>query len=367
MSREKSSEVIEQDGGVSNFIGAFGRELSLKCLLRLSRSDYGFVASLSRDMRSLVRSGDIYRLRLQQGVVEHWVYLGCYAKEWHAYDPYRGRWMQLPSMPADECFTASDKESLAVGTELLVFGMSHTVFGMAHTVLRYSILTNSWTQDGPMNSPRCLFGSTSVGKKAYVAGGIAPTGEKLSSAEMYDSEAHTWTPLPSMTRARMMCSVVFMDGKLYAIGGSGINGEALTCGEEYDFKGRSWRVIDNMYEHQPEVRCPPTAVVNNKLYVADFSTKNVRKYDKQNNKWITLGKLPQRSRVINPSYESWSLHFRACGDRLLLIGDPSPRTCNDRMVELNSWVPDEQPLVWNLMARRPGYGDFVYNAAVMSC
>lgn len=179
----------DQQGSGSNLIGEIGRDLSINCLLRLSRSDYGSVASLNRDFNSLVRNGEIYRLRRQNGIAEHWVYFSCNVLEWDAYDPYRQRWIQVPKMPPDECFMCSDKESLAVGTELLVFGMAHIVF-------RYSILTNSWTRADPMNSPRCLFGSTSVGEKAYVAGGTDASGKILSSAEMYDSETHIWTPFP---------------------------------------------------------------------------------------------------------------------------------------------------------------------------
>lgn len=112
----------------SDIIGVIGRRLFIKCLLRLSRSDYGSVACLNRDFNSLVRSGEIYRLRRSSGVAEHWLYFSCNALEWDAYDPHRGRWIQVPRMPPDECFMCSDKESLAVGTELLVFGMAHIVY-----------------------------------------------------------------------------------------------------------------------------------------------------------------------------------------------------------------------------------------------
>ncbi|CAM0147491.1 unnamed protein product [Urochloa decumbens] len=345
----------EQQATGSNPINSIGRDLTINCLLRLSRSDYGSVASLSRDFRSLVRTGEIYRLRRQNGVAEHWIYFSCNVLEWDAYDPYRDRWIKVPKMPPDECFMCSDKESLAVGTELLVFGMARIVF-------RYSILTNSWVRADPMNSPRCLFGSTSVGEKAFVAGGTDSMGTILSSAEMYDSETHTWTTLPSMNKARKMCSGVFMDGKFYVIGGVANNNKVLTCGEEYDLKRRSWRIIENMSEGLNGVTgAPPLiAVVNNELYAADYSEKDLKKYDKKNNKWITLGKLPERSVSMN----GWGLAFRACGDRLIVIG--GPRTYTGGTIELNSWIPNDRPPVWNLIARRPS-GNFVYNCAVMGC
>ncbi|KQK23400.1 hypothetical protein BRADI_1g73150v3 [Brachypodium distachyon] len=308
-SGQASSGSGEPDGAGSNLIGEIGRDLSINCLIRLSRSDYGSMASVNWDFNSLVRNGEIYRQRRQNGMVEYWVYFSCNALEWDAYDPYRKRWIQVPKMPPDVCFMFSDKESLAVGTELLVFGLVHIVF-------RYSILTNSWTQVDPMNSPRCLFGSTSVSEKAYVAGGIDSSGQILSSAEMYDSETHTWTHLPSMSTARKMCSRVFMDGKFYVLGGVTNNDQVLTC------------------------------VVKNQLYAADYSENDVKRYGNVNNKWITLGKLHERSMSMN----GWGLAFRACGDRLIVIGGPSTF----------------QPPVWNFVATQTS-GNFVYNCAVMGC
>ena len=263
----------------------------------------------------------------------------------------------MPKIPPDECFMCSDKESLAVGTELLVFGMAHIVY-------RYSILTNSWTRADPMNSPRCLFGSTSVGEKAYVAGGSDSSERILSSAEMYDSETHTWTPLPSINRARGACSGAFMDGKVYVIGGSR-GCEVLTCGEEYDLNRRSWRVIHNMSQglNQRDDGAPLLiAVVNNELYAADYSENNdLKQYDKLDNKWITLGKLPVQSK----DKDGWDMGFRACGDRVIVIGPPI-NSSDEKVVELHSWTPDWQPPVWSLCATRP-YGGRQVLCAVMGC
>ena len=339
----------------SDIISGIGRSLFIKCLLQLSRSDYGSVACVNRDFSSLVRNGEIYRLRRNNGIGEYWLYFSCNPLQWDAYDPHRGRWIQVPKIPRDECFMCSDKESLAVGTELLVFGMAHIVY-------RYSILTNSWTRADPMNSPRCLFGSTSVGEKAYVAGGSDSSGRILSSAEMYDLETHTWTPLPCMNKARKLCSGTFMDGKFYVIGGVTNNNKVLACGEEYDLERRSWRVIDNMSEGLYGVAgAPPLiAAVKNQLYAADYSDKGVKRYDKLNNRWITLGKLPEQC----VSNDSWGIAFRACGDRLIVIG--GPRTYTGGTIEIHSWIPDQQPPVWNLVATWSSKS-FVYNFAVMGC
>ncbi|GAA0183361.1 oxidase [Lithospermum erythrorhizon] len=352
----------------SSLIHNIGRDNSISCLIRCSRSDYGAIASLNREFRSLIRNGEIYRLRKQYGVVEHWVYFSCQLLEWEAFDPIRRRWMHLPTMIPNECFLFSDKESLAVGTELLVFGREV----LSHVIYRYSLLTNTWSSGMSMNAPRCLFGSASLGEIAILAGGCDSQGNILSSAELYNSEFGTWRTLPSMNKPRKMCSGVFMDRKFYVIGGiGGSESKLLTCGEEYDMETETWTEIPNMSPVRigadREVvmlvtsEAPPLiAVVNNELYAADCADMEVRKYDKNNRVWVTVGMLPERAASMN----GWGLAFRACGDRLIVIG--GPRAMGEGFIEVNSWVPSESPPQWDLLGRKQS-GSFVYNCAVMGC
>lgn len=352
----------------SLLIQQLGQDISINCLLRCSRSDYGAIASLNKGFRSVIRSGELYKLRREMGIIEHWIYFSCSLLEWEAFDPIRHRWMHLPKMTSNECFMCSDKESLAVGTELLVFGKEI----MSHVISRYSILTNTWSSGMKMNTPRFLFGSASLGEIAILAGGCDPCGNILSSAELYNSETGKWLTIPNMNKARKMCSAVFMDRKFYVIGGIGVgSAKTLTCGEVYDLKTKTWHEIPNMYparngvagatEAPTAAEAPPlVAVVNNELYAADYAQKEVRKYDKEKNLWVTLGGLPDRAVSMN----GWGLAFRACGDRLIVIG--GPRALGEGMIELNSWVPNEGPPQWNLLARKPS-GSFVYNCAVMGC
>ncbi|TYI46121.1 hypothetical protein E1A91_D13G084500v1 [Gossypium mustelinum] len=362
------SHAGDSSSDLDALIQPIGRDNSISCLIRCSRSDYGSIASLNRSFRSLIRSGEIYKLRRQNGVVEHWVYFSCHLLQWEAFDPIRHRWMHLPRMPPNECFIFSDKESLAVGTELLVFGKEVT----SQVIYRYSILTNSWTTGTSMNAPRCLFGSASLGEIAILAGGCDSQGNILSSAEMYNSETQKWETLPSMNKPRKMCSGVFMDKKFYVIGGIGGAGKdarVLTCGEEYDLETKKWTEIPNMSpgrsgaaaEMPAAAVAPPlVAVVNNELYAADHAGMEVKKYDKEGNSWLTIGRLPERAVSMN----GWGLAFRACGDRLIVIG--GPRALGEGFIEINSWVPSERPPQWNLLARKQ-LGNFVYNCAVMGC
>lgn len=352
----------------SSLITGIGPDNSISCLIRCSRADYGSIASLNRSFRDLIRSGELYKLRRQNGVVEHWVYFSCQLLEWEAFDPIRRRWMHLPRMYSNDCFVFADKESLAVGTELLVFGRN----SMAHVIYRYSLLTNTWTTGMSMNEPRCLFGSASLGEIAILAGGCDSRGAILSSAELYNSETMTWTTLPSMKKARKMCSAVFMNGKFYVVGGiGGPESKLLTCGEEYDLESGTWTEIPEMSpvrtraarENEPPAtsEAPPLiAVVNNELYAADYADMEVRKYNKETRKWITVGRLPERA----DSMYGWGLAFRACGDRLIVIG--GPRNAGEGFIEVNSWVPSEEPPRWDVLGQKRS-ASFVYNCAVMGC
>ncbi|KAI3467369.1 hypothetical protein Pfo_024032 [Paulownia fortunei] len=352
----------------SSLIAAIGRDNSISCLIRCSRADYGAIASLNRSFRSLIRSGELYKLRRQNGMVEHWVYFSCQLLEWEAFDPSRRHWMHLPRMNPNDCFVFADKESLAVGTELLVFGRDL----MSHVIYCYSLLTNTWTTGMSMNEPRCLFGSASLGEIAILAGGCDSHGNILSSAELYNSEAGTWKTLPGMKKPRKMCSGVFMDGKFYVIGGiGGADSKLLTCGEEYNLETETWTEIPNMSpvrtgaarDNEPPAtsEAPPLiAVVNNELYAADYADMEVRRYNKDNRVWITVGRLPERA----DSMYGWGLAFRACGDRLIVIG--GPRNAGEGFIEVNSWVPSEGPPQWDLLGRKRS-GSFVYNCAVMGC
>ncbi|KAL0732889.1 hypothetical protein Bca4012_009099 [Brassica carinata] len=333
-----------------------GRDISISCLIRCSRSDYPSIASLNRSFRSLVKSGAIYKLRRQNRIIEHWVYFSCQLLEWVAFNPVDRTWMNLPTMRSGDTFMCTDKESLAVGTDLLVLGKDDV---SSHVVYRYSLLTNSWSPGKKMNSPRCLFGSASLGEIAIFAGGCDSLGKISDVAEMYNSELQSWTTLPKMNKPRKMCSGVFMDGKFYVIGGVG-------GGEEYDLATKKWTEIPEMSpprsrEMPASAEAPPlVAVVNNELYAADHAGMVVRKYDKESKKWFTLGRLPERAGSVN----GWGLAFRACGERLIVIG--GPKSSGGGFIELNSWIPDRSPPEWTLLDRKHS-SNFVYNCAVMGC
>ncbi|ERN15962.1 F-box/kelch-repeat protein At5g60570 [Amborella trichopoda] len=338
-------------------------DIALNCLAFASRSDYTTLACLNKRFNSLIYSGYLYSLRRQMGILEHWVYLVCDLRGWEAFDPKRQRWMRLPRIPCDECFHYADKESLAVGTELLVFGRELLGF----VIWRYSLLSQTWSRGPAMNLPRCLFGSSSYGELAIVAGGTDKNGAFLKSAELYNSESGRWEALPDMYSPRKLCSGFFMDGKFYVIGGLASHTESLTCGEEYNLQTRTWRRIEGMYpgSNSPTHAPPLVAVVDNQLYAVEYSTNVVKKYDKSNNSWSVLGRLPVRADSTN----GWGLAFKACGKELLVVG--GQRGAEGESIVLNSWSPSSSGvdggLEWKVLGVKEHAGVFVYNCAVMGC
>ncbi|KAJ4726018.1 F-box/kelch-repeat protein [Melia azedarach] len=338
-------------------------DVALNCLALARRSDYASLSCINKRFHKLIKSGCLYGLRKQLGVVEHWVYLLCDPRGWGAFDPMRQKWMTLPKIPCDECFNHADKESLAVGSELLVFGRE--LFDFA--IWKYSLVCRGWMKCEGMNHPRCLFGSGSLRSIAIVAGGSDKNGHVFRSAELYDSTSGRWEMLPNMNSPRRLCSGFFMDGKFYVIGGMSSPTVSLTCGEEFNLQTRKWRKIEGMYPNvNRAAQAPPlVAVVDNQLYAVEYLTNMVKKYDKVKNTWDVLGRLPVRADSSN----GWGLAFKACGDEILVVG--GQKGPEGEAIVLNSWCPksgvNNGVLDWKVLGVKEQVGVFVYNCAVMGC
>nr|XP_043639720.1 F-box/kelch-repeat protein SKIP11-like [Erigeron canadensis] len=348
----------------NTLIDTLGRDLTVQSLAHCPRYTYGCVATLNRSFRELVRGGDLYKERRRLDVVENWVHFSCNQKcSWEGFDPISRKWIPMPPLITnDPCFDFSDKESIAVGTQLLVLG--NDMLGPG--IYQCSIQTNSWLAGRPMNVPRCLFGSASVKTKAFFAGGVDRAGRIVDTVESYDSETGNWTTLPSLLKPRKMSSGVYMDGKFYVIGGAGGGAQeykkALTCGEEYNFDAKTWTEIPNMSPGggTGSMAPPLLAVVENELYAADYEAMELKLYKKKSNEWVTIGRLPDR---IDHT-EGWGIAFRGCGERLIILG--GPRRDGDTHLEIYSWLPSKGPPEWTLLGRKRT-GGFVYNCTIMGC
>ncbi|XP_058732858.1 F-box/kelch-repeat protein SKIP11-like [Vicia villosa] len=346
----------------SFLIQGLSRDLSIHCLLKLSRSDYGLIATLNKSFRSLIKTGELYKLRKKIGILEHWIYFSSEVLQWEAFDPNRNRWMHLPKINSEKVQVFG---SLAVGTELLVIGTKL----MDPIIYKYSLLTNTWSVGKMLQTPRRMFGYASLGEIGIIAGGVDEGGKTLSSAELYDSNTGKWETLPKMNTPRIMCSCVFMEGKFYVIGGIGAYDKThLTCGEEFDMKTKEWRVIPNMFPIQNSMFGAPFifkslhsyAAVKNVLYAADYAQQEIKKFDKDTHSWVIIGTFPNH----DTSVDVWGLSFHSCGDRLLFFG--GCHIYGKDMIEIYSWVADEGVPHWKLLARKKSL-KFMHNCAVMGC
>ncbi|KAI7983973.1 F-box/kelch-repeat protein [Camellia lanceoleosa] len=362
-SKRRVYDGFQKIGSTDCLIPGLYDDVALTCLAWACRSDFASLSRLNKRFNSLIKGGYLYDLRKKLGIVEHWVFMVCDPRGWESFDPMRNKWMTLPKIPCDECFNHADKESLAVGSELLVFGLELLEFA----IWKYSLICQRWVKCEGMNRPRCLFGSSSLGSIAIIAGGSDKNGNILKSAELYDSKTGSWETLPNMHFPRRLCSGFFMDEKFYVIGGMTSPTESLTCGEEYDLKTRKWRKIEGMYPNvNRAAEAPPlVAVVDNQLYAAEYLTNMVKKYNKEKNTWDVLGRLPVRADSSN----GWGLAFKACGKELLVVG--GQRGPEGEAIVLNSWCPElgvkNGSLDWKVIGVKEHIGVFVYNCAVMGC
>ncbi|CAI9112154.1 OLC1v1012546C1 [Oldenlandia corymbosa var. corymbosa] len=258
------------DSTTNSLISELGRDLSMEYL------------ACCPGFKSVIFGGEeLYKLRRQLGIVEHWVYFSCNRAEWEAFDTVGYKFRSLPPILASECFKCCDMESLAVATKLLVFGREV----QSLSVYKYSVVTDSWVYVVTPNTPRCLFASGNHNEIAIVAGGCDSKGKILGSAEMYKSNTGMWQPLPSLNTPRKLCSGV--DGEVG-------NPKVLTSGEVFDMKTNVWVEILNMLPgHIVEgvdenalaaTRSPLLlAVVKNALYAAYHEEMLLKKYNKSLN------------------------------------------------------------------------------------
>ncbi|EYU34804.1 hypothetical protein ABFS82_11G136800 [Erythranthe guttata] len=314
------SDKESQDADYSH-IPSLSHELETLIFARLPRSEHWKLCFVNKSCLSLVKTGELYKIRRDIGLKEPSVFMFASGESsWWAFDREFMSFRKLPVLPSDSCFLSGDKESLCAGTHLLVSGRE--IEGLV--IWRYELAENKWGKGPSMIWPRCLFASATCGARAYVAGGMGAISrnEVYDSAERYDPDRGSWDPLPKMKKRRKLCAGFYMDGKFYVIGGRNENGE-LTCGEFFDETRNRWELIPEMLKEdsvQSSSHSPPLlAVVKNELYSLETSTNELKVYLKKTNTWRGLGRVPVRA----DSNRGWGVAFKSLGDELLLIGASS--------------------------------------------
>lgn len=362
-SDDGTSGTEPQDADYS-YIPSLDYELEGQILARIPRSEYWKLCLVNRRCLTLLKSGELFKIRRELGVKESSVLMAPIGENsWWAYDrEFRTR-RKLPNLQADFCFISGDKESFCAGTHLLVSGRE--VDGLV--TWRYELAMNRWYKGPLMITPRCLFASATCGTSAFVAGGVGiePNSEVYDTAEKYNPETKSWEPLQRMKRKRKLCSGCYMDNKFYVIGGRNEDGE-LTCGEFFDEGMNRWNLIPDMLKDDPVLssHSPPlVAVVNNELYSLETSSNQLKVYVKSSNTWKQLGPVPVRADFN----KGWGVAFKSLGNELLVIGAPSDSGAGNCMA-IYTCCPDldANELRWRLVNRnRNQIGHFILNCSVM--
>ncbi|MCI10221.1 F-box/kelch-repeat protein, partial [Trifolium medium] len=165
-SSKEEEEPLPQD---ADYVLSLSDELETSILARFPRSLHWKLCFLNKRFLSLMKSGEIYKIRKELGLKEPSVFmLASGESNWWGMDwPFKSS-RKLPRIQSDYSFEFGDKESFSAGSQLLVSGKE--IEGAV--IWRYDSETNEWFKGPFMINPRCLFASASSGNFAFVAGGL---------------------------------------------------------------------------------------------------------------------------------------------------------------------------------------------------
>lgn len=248
-------------------------EITVNCLARVPRCYYPTISLVSKTLRRLITSPEIYIDRSVNCHTEHVLYvvLRSYATE-------TPRWYSLNLKPLGN-------ESGSTGT-----GINHRLVPI------------------PSFPPIPCWGMSIVAldSEIYVLGGCIDD-ELVSTGFVIECPSHTCRYLPSMKQARGCAAVGFVDGKLYVIGGC--DPLSLNWVEALDLRTQTWETVlgvNNVEVHEKTIR---SFVMNDKIYIMD--RKNSFVYD------------PKEGRLENDLLldTQWSVCSCVIDDRLYTFGN----------------------------------------------
>ena len=132
------------------------------------------------------------------------------------YDSATDAWEKVTNLP-----TPRNAHSSSV-----VNGIIYTIGGWAGgpsgIVETYNPATNTWEEKAPMPTARTFFSTSVVNGVIYaIGGGSANAGDAkiYAAVEVYDPVTDTWTKETDLPTPRLALSTNVVDGKIYAIGG----------------------------------------------------------------------------------------------------------------------------------------------------
>ncbi|VVB09453.1 unnamed protein product [Arabis nemorensis] len=328
---EPCSDSEEEEKDASDDVPKLLYEVEVEIFARVSCFEYWKLHFLNKQFSQLLKSGEIFKVKQERGLLKPYVLMLTSGDPcWTMIDKSFENFRKLPEISSDFCFFAWNKETISAGTQLLVIGKEVESI----VVWRYELEMHKWTKGPSMITPRVMYGSATRGTDAFFAGGIKycekGIPEVASAVEKYNADTKTWTMICEMHKRRKFSSGCFLRGKFYVIGGRDENNKYLICGESYDEVKNSWTLIPDMLKDVTfkSSQSPPLiAVVNDNLYLLDTSSNELQVYDVNTNVWKKLGIAPVKANGA----KGWGVAFKSIGDRLLVIGASSARSCSRKM------------------------------------
>ncbi|KAJ0252435.1 F-box/kelch-repeat protein [Hirschfeldia incana] len=238
------------------------KDLLLNCLARVSRLYYPTLSLVSKKLRAVVASPELYETRSRLNRTESCLYL-CLRYHLDQPTPY---WLALCRKP----------------NRTLTDGSSGRLFI-------------------PVTSPDSRHEKSStlvaVGSDIYKIGGYKPSSSQVS---VFDCRFNTWHSAPMMREKRSCATASVVDGKIYVAGGcEDVNSENWV--EVFDPKTQTWGNVTNP---SSEI-CPRAGVyslgVEGKLYLFGDMLKYVV-YDPKEDRWDPMGLGMDMDDVTSAAY-----------------------------------------------------------------
>lgn len=140
-----------------------------------------------------------------------------------------------------------------------------------------------------------------VGEKIFVAGGMGRRNEGhfFREAWLVDPVKGEWAPLPGPKVARGMAAAAELNGSVYLVGGLAWSGETLSSVERFDLRSSDWRDVASLNIARSRLS---VAALNGKLYALSgmkgerhsgepLNTPSIEEYDPAKNTWRVVGTL----------------------------------------------------------------------------
>ena len=207
-----------QAPGLKDPVGldALSDDLFLCAFVRAPFVCHGTLHAVNKRFKTLLRSDDFLKQRLEFGLAEHGVVIAGGMRDVRAvadcHIELNGRCMPISPMSGPRAVACS----VIIDNEMWVMGGVDDDANVLATVEVYSPKTNSWRSCTPMSQRRAAAVAGVVGGRLVVAGGCCD-GDLLTSVEAYTGTG--WTPVPPMPHAAWHATACALNGRLYVMGG----------------------------------------------------------------------------------------------------------------------------------------------------